>query len=186
MQTYDNSFLYVGSAIFLYVGSAIFLVAVLAVLLMLRSNKAREIVRDPIPPNGDASNPADDPEHSEPPDRALRATAEPQPRQDTPPPEAPLVMELETVLPSDAAVSTLASALQALNQTEKHRIIYRFIPNMRGILLDGEALDGYLADAAERAGRKGWSELELASAATSGQWKRRRPVQTHQPDSADD
>jgi hypothetical protein len=81
----------------------------------------------------------------------------------------------ETVL--DHSEHDLPKVLAALGSTEKHRIIYRFLPHMRGILFDEDVIDGHFTDAVQRAGKKGWGADELAAAAVAGNWRRREARQ---------
>ena len=77
----------------------------------------------------------------------------------------------------DSPAAELDSALQQLDPQIKHRIVYRFMPHLKGMLFEGETLDGYLADAAARAMQRGWDSEKLAAAAQTGKWKRPRSEQ---------
>ena len=84
-------------------------------------------------------------------------------------------------LPTDKATDVeepiaheLDNRLSTLDPQLKHRIIYRFMPHLKGMLFEGETLDGYLADAIERAGQRGWGIEELLTSASSGKWKKPR------------
>ena len=59
-----------------------------------------------------------------------------------------------------------------LTDTEKHRVIQKFFPALKGHLLEGPDLDGYFTDALGRARRKGWSDEEIERAARTGKWKK--------------
>ena len=59
-----------------------------------------------------------------------------------------------------------------LTVTEKHRVIYKFFPALRGHLLEEDDLAAYFADASQRARNRGWSESEIEQAAKSGKWKK--------------
>lgn len=74
----------------------------------------------------------------------------------------------------DSPAIELNAHLRNLDTQIKHRIIYRFMPHLKGMLFEGETLDGYLADAAARAAQRGWSDAQLVSAAESGKWKKPR------------
>ncbi len=68
-----------------------------------------------------------------------------------------------------------------LNDTEKHRVIQKFFPTLKGHLLAGDDLEGYFLDAIARARKKGWSDEEIQNAAKTGKWKkagapRARPI----------
>ncbi len=76
---------------------------------------------------------------------------------------------------NEATIADAGGALSQLDDTQKHRVIYRFLPNMRGMLLRGEALEGYFSDASNRAIQRGWTDIELAQAARTGQWRRPKP-----------
>ena len=73
---------------------------------------------------------------------------------------------------------TLSPQLQNLEPQIKHRIVYRFMPHLKGMLFEGDTLDGYLDDAVDRALQRGWSNENLVSAAQSGKWK--KPRSEHQ------
>ena len=77
----------------------------------------------------------------------------------------------------DSPTLELDGALQQLDSQIKHRIVYRFMPHLKGMLFEGETLDGYLADAAIRAMQRGWNTEKLADAAQTGKWKRPRNEQ---------
>lgn len=74
----------------------------------------------------------------------------------------------------DSPEPDLDASLQKLEPQLKHRIVYRFIPHLKGMLFEGDTLDGYLTDAATRAAQRGWTNHELAVAAQSGKWKKPR------------
>ncbi len=97
-----------------------------------------------------------------------------EPDQGEPEPPRPPATVLET---PDEQREELSNALAALDATAKHRIVYRFLPHMRGILLSDDVLDGHLSDAVIRATRKGWQEGQLITAAKTGKW--RRPSARH-------
>ena len=59
-----------------------------------------------------------------------------------------------------------------LTTTEKHRVIYKFFPALRGHLLEEGDLEAYFADASQRARKRGWSDSEIELAAKSGKWKK--------------
>lgn len=59
-----------------------------------------------------------------------------------------------------------------LTDTEKHRVIYKFVPTMRGHLLDGDNLEFFYSDANTRARKRGWSLNEIEAAARTGKWKK--------------
>jgi hypothetical protein len=65
-----------------------------------------------------------------------------------------------------------ANEQMTLNDTEKHRVIYKFLPTLRGHLLEGDDLEQFYADAIRRAQRRGWSERNLEAAAKSGKWRK--------------
>ncbi|MEM8973879.1 MAG: hypothetical protein AAGD43_17605 [Pseudomonadota bacterium] len=84
----------------------------------------------------------------------------------------PMVEEPE--VDNEGAPIELAPAMLDLDPQLKHRIVYRFMPHLKGMLFDGDTLDGYLADAAARATHRGWSNDELLAAARTAKWKRPR------------
>jgi len=59
-----------------------------------------------------------------------------------------------------------------LSDSEKHRVIHKFFPTLKGHLLEGTDLDGYFTDAIGRARHKGWSDDEIEQAAKTGKWKK--------------
>ncbi|MEM6495380.1 MAG: hypothetical protein AAF709_01495 [Pseudomonadota bacterium] len=65
-------------------------------------------------------------------------------------------------------------AMLGLAPQLKHRIVYRFMPHLKGMLFEGDTLDGYLADSVARATHRGWSDDELLAAARTGKWKKPR------------
>lgn len=83
----------------------------------------------------------------------------------------------ETVEADDNAVIKLGDHLLSLTPQIKHRIIYRFMPHLKGMLFEGDTLDGYLGDAVSRAAQKGWDDDALLAAAQSGKWKKPRVEQ---------
>ena len=60
-----------------------------------------------------------------------------------------------------------------LTETEKHRVIYKFFPALRGHWLENDDLEAYFADASQRARNRGWSESEIEQSAKTGKWKKR-------------
>ena len=61
-----------------------------------------------------------------------------------------------------------------LTETEKHRVIYKFFPALRGHLLENDDLEAFFSDASQRARNRGWSDSEIEQAAKSGKWKKQR------------
>ena len=59
-----------------------------------------------------------------------------------------------------------------LTDNEKHRVIYKFFPALRGHLLEADDLEAYFEDASERARNRGWSDSEIEHAAKIGKWKK--------------
>ena len=59
-----------------------------------------------------------------------------------------------------------------LTDTEKHRVIHKFFPTLKGHLLEGSDLEGYFVDAISRAQRKGWTNDEIERAAKTRRWKK--------------
>ena len=59
-----------------------------------------------------------------------------------------------------------------LSDVQKHRVIYKFLPALRGHWLEGESLEGFYEDATRRALKRGWSMSDLATAARSGKWSK--------------
>lgn len=63
-----------------------------------------------------------------------------------------------------------------LTDNEKHRVIQKFVPALRGHLLEGANLEGFFSDAVSRARNKGWSDEEIQQAAKTGKWRRSRTL----------
>lgn len=61
-----------------------------------------------------------------------------------------------------------------LTDNEKHRVIQKFFPALKGHLLEGPDLEGYFNDAVSRARRKGWTDEEIQGAAKTKKWRRSR------------
>lgn len=59
-----------------------------------------------------------------------------------------------------------------LSESQRHRVIVKFFPVLRGHRLTGESLDGFYAEAVARALKRGWSEDEVQAAARTGKWKK--------------
>ena len=59
-----------------------------------------------------------------------------------------------------------------LTDAEKHRVIRKFFPVLKGHLLEATDLEDYFVDALSRARSKGWSEAEIEHAAKTGKWKK--------------
>ena len=59
-----------------------------------------------------------------------------------------------------------------LSESQRHRVIVKFFPVLRGHCLTGDSLDGYYAEAVARALKRGWAEEEIQSAARTGKWKK--------------
>ena len=102
------------------------------------------------------------------------------------PAERVTIPEQSSTLPADETdnveeplAQDLDSRLSNLDPQLKHRIVYRFMPHLKGMLFEGETLDGYLADAIERAGQRGWTNEELLTSASSGKWKKPRTLSMH-------
>ena len=80
--------------------------------------------------------------------------------------------ELQT--PSDQNDQRKRRKAMQLNDVQKHRVIYKFLPSLRGHWLEGESLDGFYEDATRRALKRGWSTRDLEYAAQSGKWSKQR------------
>lgn len=112
--------------------------------------------------------------------------AQPSPRNEQPAERVTIPKQTST-LPADETANVeeeplaqdLDSRLSNLDPQLKHRIVYRFMPHLKGMLFEGETLDGYLADAIERAGQRGWTNEELLTSASSGKWKKPRTFSMH-------
>ena len=66
-----------------------------------------------------------------------------------------------------------------LSESQRHRVIIKFFPVLRGHRLTGESLDGFYTEAVTRALKRGWSADEIQAAAHTGKWKKfaeRAPV----------
>ncbi len=60
-----------------------------------------------------------------------------------------------------------------LSDVQRHRVIYKFLPALRGHWLEGDSLDGFYEDATRRALKRGWTADDLEHAARSGKWSKR-------------
>lgn len=69
-------------------------------------------------------------------------------------------------------IQDLAPELAGLDEPHKHRVIYRFLPDLRGMLFVDDALEGYFLDAVDRARRKGWVDADITTQAMTGHWKK--------------
>ncbi len=89
---------------------------------------------------------------------------------DPPLPRIASSVEIEPQMPAHATQRDKSSSFGTV---EMHRVIYKFLPALRGCLLTGQDLEGYFADAVERAAALGWSIEDLLSAARSNKWPNR-------------
>ncbi len=71
---------------------------------------------------------------------------------------------------SEASPNSMSAEIAGLSRQQKHRIVYHFLPIMKGLLLEDKNLDDALRAAVKLARAKGWSEARLAASATDGRW----------------
>ncbi len=155
-------------------GAAIGLVALLAGYLLTRP-KASKVTARQEEPVALAGNTDTHPTHEPRTDPSAHATQMAPDIEEHPRPESfekSVVIDLDT--DDESAPIELAPEMLNLDPQLKHRIVYRFMPHLKGMLFEGDTLDGYLTDAVARAVHRGWSDDEILLAARTGKWKKPR------------
>ena len=66
--------------------------------------------------------------------------------------------------------------MSGLSQNEKHRVIHKFLPALRGHWLEGDDMDDFYTDAVRRARNRGWSDAEIERCAKAGKWSKPRSM----------
>ena len=155
-------------------GAAIVLVALLAGYLLTRP-KASKGTAHQEEPVALAGNSDPHPTHEPRTDPSAQAAQMAPDIEEHPQPEShtnQIVVDLDT--DDESAPIVLTPEVLNLDPQLKHRIVYRFMPHLKGMLFEGDTLDGYLTDAVARAVHRGWRDDEVLLAARTGKWKKPR------------